>query len=94
MNMDALIEKKNYYFYEKIKNQPMQIRRGRFLGVFTNPINPMYSYLIKTRFEEQTRKNILVYSPLEWYVKAETLDDIFSKTILPTDVVNIIDEYL
>ena len=91
MNTDALIEKKNYYFYEKIKNRPLRICRGRFLDVF---INPKYSYLIKTRFEEKTRKNVIVYSPLEWYFKFETLDDILSKTCLPTDIVNIIDEYL
>jgi len=69
----------------------MQVSRGRFLGVF---INPKYSYLIKIRFEEQTRKNVLVYSPLEWYIKFETLDEILSKTCLPTDLVNIIDEFL
>ena len=94
MNTDALVEKKRYYFYEKIKNRPLQICVGRFLGVFTHHFNPKYSYLIKSRFEEETRKNILVYSPLEWYVKAETLDDILSKTRLPTDVINIIDEFL
>jgi predicted helicase len=91
MNTDTLLEKKNYYFYEKIKTRPMQVSRGRFLDVF---INPKYSYLIKTRFEEKTRKNVLVYSPLEWYIKFETLDDILSKTCLPTDIVNIIDEFL
>lgn len=94
MNTDALIEKKKYYFYEKIKNQPLRVCRGRFLAVFINPFNPMYCYLIKSRFEEETRKNVTVYSPLEWYIKFETLDDIFSNTRLPTDVVNIIDEYL
>jgi hypothetical protein len=94
MNADALVEKKRYYFYEKIKNRPLQISVGRFLGVFTHQFNPKYNYLIKSRFEEETRKNVLVYSPLEWYVKAETLDDILSKTRLPTDVINIIDEFL
>lgn len=94
MNPAALIEKKRYYFYEQIKNRPQQICVGRFLGVFTHQFNPKYSYLIKTRFEEQTRKNVLVYSPLEWYFKVETLDEILSKTVLPTDVVNIIDEFL
>jgi hypothetical protein len=94
MDLEALVEKKQYYFYEKIKNKPTRACRERFLGIFINPYNPIYSYLIKTRFEEKTRKNITVYSPLEWYIKFETLDDIFSKTRLPTDVINIIEEYV
>jgi hypothetical protein len=91
MNTDALIVKKPYYFYEKIKDDPVKAIRARFLGIHRNLV---YSYLVKTRFDEVIRKNILVYSPLEWYVKYETLDDIFSKTVLPTDVVNIIEEYV
>jgi hypothetical protein len=91
MNTDALIVKKPYYFYEKIKDTPVRATRARFLGIRRNLV---YSYLVKTRFDEAIRKNILVYSPLEWYVKYETLDDIFSKTVLPTDVVNIIEEYV
>ena len=94
MNADALVVGQKYYFYEKLKKQPVRVCRGIFLSVFTHPLNPRYSYLIKNRFEEQTRKNVTVYSPLEWYVKFETLDEIFSKTRLPTDIVNIIDEYL
>ena len=44
MNTKALIEKKRYYFYEQIKNRPLQICVGRFLGVFTHQFNPKYSY--------------------------------------------------
>jgi hypothetical protein len=94
MNADALVAGKQYYFYEKIKKQPVRVSRGRFLGIFTNSINPLYSYLIKSRFEIETRKNVTVYTPLKWYIKFETLDDVFSNTRLPTEVVNIIESYL
>ena len=66
MNTDALIVKKPYYFYEKIKDTPVRATRARFLGIHRNLV---YSYLVKTRFDEVIRKNILVYSPLELYIK-------------------------
>jgi hypothetical protein len=91
MNTDILIKKQIYYFYEKHKNKDTEVIRGRFLGIHYNPV---FSYLIKTRFDYEIRKNILVYSPLEWYTKAETLDDIFKNTRIPTDVINIIDEFV
>jgi hypothetical protein len=52
------------------------------------------SYLIKRRFDTTTNQNVIQYTPLNWFTKAETLDEILSNTVLPTDVVNIIDEYL
>ena len=91
MDADKLIGKQIYYFYEKHKNKDTEVVRGRFLGIHHNPV---YSYLIKTKFDYAIRKNILVYSPLEWYTKAETLDDVFKNTRLPTDVVKIIEEFV
>jgi len=94
MKTENLIEKKQYYFYEKTKNYPIRIRRERFLGVFIHAVNPKYNYLVKSRFEEEIRKTVLIYTPLDWYFRVETLDDILSKTVLPPDVINIIDEFL
>jgi len=52
------------------------------------------SYLIKTQFDPTTNQNIMHCTPLNWFTKAETLYEILSNTVLPTDVINIIDEYL
>lgn len=91
MNTDELVEGKKYYFYELHPNGPETVYRATFLAVFTNAV---LSYLIKKRIDPVTNQNILQYTPLHWFYKAESLEDILEKTCLPTDTIRIIDEYL
>jgi hypothetical protein len=91
MNTDALLTGKQYYFYELHPNGPETVYRATYLAVFTNAV---LSYLIKNRVDPVTNENILQYTPLHWFYKAEMLEDILAKTRLPTDVIRIIDEYL
>lgn len=91
MNTDELVEGKKYYFYETPPNSPENVYRATYLSVFANLV---MSYLIKRQFDPTTNQNVVQYTPLNWFTKAETLDEILSNTLLPTDVVNIIDEYL
>ena len=91
MNTDALVEGKKYYFYEVHPNRPETVYRATYLAVFTNAV---LSYLIKKRVDPVTNQNVLQYTPLHWFYKAELLEDILEKTCLPTDTIRIIDEYL
>jgi len=91
MDTDALLAGKQYYFYELHPNRPETVYRATYLAVFTNAV---LSYLIKKRVDPVTNENILQYTPLHWFYKAEMLEDILAKTRLPTDVIRIIDEYL
>lgn len=90
--MDEPLSKgKKYYFYEKPPNGPVRIHRATYLAIYRNSV---LSYLIKRRYDEAMNETVIVYTPLSWFIKAECLDNILIKTTLPTDVVNIIDEYL
>jgi hypothetical protein len=91
MNTDALVEGKKYYFYETPPNSPETVYRATFLAIFNNAV---LSYLIKRRFDPVANQNVVQYTPLNWFTRVETLDEILSNTGLPTDVVNIIDAYL
>jgi hypothetical protein len=91
MNTDALVVGKKYYFYETPPNIPERVYRATYLAVFNNAV---LSYLIKRQVDPVTNQNVMHCTPLNWFTKAETLDEILSNTGLPTDVVNIIDEYL
>jgi len=91
MNADALVKGKKYYFYEHPPNSPEIVYRATFLAVFNNAV---LSYLIKKRFDPVTNQNVIHYSPLHWFYKAELLEDVLEKTCLPTDTIRIIDSYL
>ena len=91
MNTDDLVKEKKYYFYETPPFRPEYIYRATYLSIVTNLV---MSYLIKTQFDPTTNQNIMHCTPLNWFTKAETLDKILSNTVLPLDVINIIDEYL
>jgi len=91
MNTDELVVGKKYYFYELSPNRPETVYRATYLAVFTNAV---LSYLIKKRFDPVTNQNVLHYSPLHWFYKAELLEDVLEKTCLPTDTIRIIDSYL
>jgi len=91
MNTDKLVERQKYYFYETPPNSPERVYRATYLSIVTNTV---LSYLIKRQVDPVTNQNVMYCTPLNWFTKAETLDEILSNTGLPTDVVNIIDEYL
>lgn len=91
MNTDELVEGQKYYFYETPPTRPERVYRATYLSIITNLV---MSYLVKRQFDPATNLNIMHCTPLNWFTKAETLDEILSNTCLPTDVVNIIDEYL
>jgi hypothetical protein len=91
MNTDELVEGQKYYFYETPPTRPERVYRATYLSIVTNAV---LSYLIKRQVDPVTNQNVMHCTPLNWFTKAETLDEILSKTGLPTDVVNIIDEYL
>jgi len=91
MKTDELVEGKKYYFYELHPNRPETVYRATYLAVFTNAV---LSYLIKKRVDPGTNQNILQYTPLNWFTKVETLDEILSNTTLPNDIIISIDEYL
>jgi hypothetical protein len=88
---EQLSEGKKYYLYEKPLNGPICIYRATYLATYRNHA---CSYLIKRRYDDIMNQTVIVYTPLNWFIKAECLDDILSKTCLPTDVINIIDGYL
>jgi len=93
MNTVKLVEGQKYYFYEKSpRHGDEQVCRATYLKTLTNG---GYSYLIKRRYEASLNENILVYTPINWFCKAETLEDVLSRTTnLPTDVMRIIEQYL
>jgi hypothetical protein len=91
MKTDALVAGKQYYFYELHPNRPETVYRATYLAVFTNAV---LSYLIKKRFDPVTNQNVLHYSPLHWFYKAELLEDVLEKMCLPTDTIRIIESYL
>jgi hypothetical protein len=91
MNTDELVEGKKYYFYETPPTSPEQVYRATYLSIASNLV---MSYLVKNQFDPYTNQNILQYTPLNWFTKVETLDEILSNTTLPNDVIIIIDEYL
>jgi len=91
MDVNDLIEGQKYYFYETPPTRPERVYRATYLSIITNTV---LSYLIKKQFDPVTNLNIMHCTPLNWFTKVEMLDEILSKTGLPTDVVNIIDEYL
>jgi len=91
MNVNDLVEGKKYYFYETPPTRPEWVYRATYLSIVTNTV---LSYLIKRQFDPVTNQNVMHCTPLNWFTKAEMLDEILSNSGLPTDVINIIDEYL
>ena len=83
-----------YTFYQ---NRPKSIDasfiRGTFLEI--RDINKLGKLIYITWYDEVAKKNVICIIPLDWITRVETLDEILDgKTLLITDVLNIIDEYL
>ena len=82
-----------YTFYEKRSSLLTETTcRCMFLEIreIINSNGKSYKYLYTKRGNGP--QNIVTISPYEWVTKIETLDDMI--TSLPSDVVNLIDEYI
>jgi hypothetical protein len=91
VSVNDLIHGRKYFFYEKrtmLHNE--ECYRGRFLE--TREISPSYKYIY---IIQDNNKRFVTITPLKWISKVESLDDILGiKTKMPSDVIDVIDEFL
>ena len=86
-----LIEGRRYLFCETTPWGETRTRRAEYRGVFADC---KYPAIVTTSVEGELSSHAIVYTPLSWVTDILSLDDILDgETVLPTDVLIIIDSY-
>jgi len=80
-----------YLFCETTPWGEIRTRRAEYRGLFADC---KYPAIVTTNVEGELSSHTIVYTPFSWITNILSLDDILDgETVLPTDVLIIIDSY-
>jgi len=90
--MDKLfINGQRYLFHETTPWGEVRQYRANFIEILGEGISKQItSNCVETEYSKST----IMSTPYSWITKMESLDDVVSQTIIPRDVLFIIDSYL
>lgn len=80
-----------YLFFETTPWGELKRYRANFIGFFGNGKDMQ---IITTAVDSEYSNSTIMCTPYSWITKTLSLDDILKETVLPRDVLLIIDNYL
>ena len=85
------IKNHRYLFHETTPWGELRQFRANYLEIIGEGD---FRYILITKVETEYSMSTIISTPYSWITNVESLDDIVTDTILPTDVLLIIDGFL
>lgn len=87
----SFIQDQRYLFHETTPSGELKRFRANYIGVVGEG---EFKQMLLTKVETEYSMSTILSTPYSWITRVESLDDILTDTILPTDVLFIIDSFL
>jgi len=87
----SFIDGQRYLFHETTPWGELKQFRANYMGAMGEGD---FKQILMTKVETEYSATTILSTPYSWITSVESLDDIVIKTILPTDVLLIIDSFM